>query len=245
MATKNRRRFILEQLEDRLTPSFNVMPFDPGTSTWTLIQAADDGAATIGVDGANSVTVTDGSGSTALGVAGANLSITMLNNFGDTLTVDLDTGLTGNLTINLGNGASTLTLDGDSNSIGGNLSVSGGTDVQTTELAATAPFSAGGSVSVNLGTGVDPLSATMGLSAGSNITFNSVNTFDDGLLFTAGSFFTFNAGTEHVLNNLTLDNGASLIGSNFTYTGGNGEDNITIQGAFIGGNVTIYTGNSI
>ena len=68
MAFKNRTRLQLEHLEHRLVPAFNAT-FNPTTSTWTLVQSADDGTVTVHVDGANNLSWTDGLGSTQIGRA--------------------------------------------------------------------------------------------------------------------------------------------------------------------------------
>src|ERR1700722_7782761 len=110
MSFAKRVKLSLEQLEARLVPTFNYM-FSPSSSTWTLTQVQDSGSVTVAVT-ANQLVVTEGAGTPHTpGPVGANLSISLLPN-NDNLEVDLNSGLTGNLTLNLATGTRSVTLGG-------------------------------------------------------------------------------------------------------------------------------------
>ena len=229
----------MESLEDRLTPAFS---FSAVGGDVILTQTSSAGDATVSFDGTDLI-LTEAATVNYGNVLAGSLTVNMLSGSGDSLTLTLDGPVIGNLTINLGNGDRTVTLDGMINEAFGNTRITGGTGVQTVNLAdGLAGFSTGGSLYIDLGYSADVLTATAGLSAGSNITLYRVNTFDDGTSFgSIGGSVTFNDGYENQANTLTLDSGG-FIGNRLTYYGGNGTDSVTLDGV-VGGAAYLRMGN--
>src|SRR5262249_5839533 len=137
MHTAKRFNPALEQLEDRLVPTFNAT-YSATTATWTITQTANSGDLTVIVNAANppatQMQVIDGANTVSLGAAGSGLAVNLVPGTSN-LNVQLDTGLTGNLTINLASGNRSLNLTGASNTVNGNLSVTATTGDQNVQLS--------------------------------------------------------------------------------------------------------------
>jgi hypothetical protein len=234
----------VEQLEDRLVPAFNAV-YSPAISIWTLTQVANSGAATVtvAVTGANQLQLTDGS-TVTLGTAGANLAINMLPGTTE-LDVQLDTGLTGNLTINLASGSRNMIMTGAVNTVGGNLAITATTGDQFVELTGLTDLSVGGSVNINLGLGDDSVSSGTSTTIGGNMTLLGVNHMDSGSL-TVGGNFSQNVSGESVVSDFgLLSEGPIAIGGSFTYLGNNLSDEIDFTtGGTIGKNVYLDLGTN-
>ena len=248
----------LESLEERLTPAFDFF-YNPAGDIWTVTQVQDDGDATITVDAiTNDLVVDDGAGGpVTVGVALGSLTINMMDNSDSDLVVVLDELLSGNVSINLGNGGDgadnngvrNLDLTGASNTVFGNFSVNGGTIVQDVELSTNAALSVGGSFNMNLGLGSDTVTSASGVSVGGNMSFFNANdiNIDDGGVTVGGNIsirITDNGNANYDGNGGA--GGMTIIGGNFTYTGGNGQDDIILTGGdIIGGSVNISLGNNL
>ncbi len=212
------------------------------TGTLTSTQIADFGPVTVDTNGPGGA-VRFASTTTSTITPVSNLVINMLNGV-STLSVDLDSALTGSLGISLGNGARTLALTGSSNSVGGSLSVSGGTGIQNIQLAVNAPLTVGGDLSVNLGAGDDIVSTNgRNISVVGNLTMTGVNTFANTAALTVGGNVLFNVSAEAVDSSFS-DLSPMTTGGNFTYIGSNANDTIIFSPTTnIGGNVVIDVKN--
>ena len=244
----------LEALEERLTPAFDFF-YNPAGDIWTVTQVQDDGDATITVDAiTNDLVVDDGAGGpVTVGVALGSLTVHLMDNSSGDLTVQLDEFLFGNVSIHLGNGGDfdgdgnrNLDLTGISNTVLGNFSVTGGTSDQVVDLSTLALLSVGGSFNMNLGLGNDAVFATSGVSVGGSMSLFNVNFID---IDSAGATVGGNVSIRMTDNEPSFYNisaGVSVIGGNFTYTGGNSTDVVFLDGGdIIGGSVNIYVGNDI
>ena len=245
----------LESLEERLTPAFDFL-YNPTSDIWTVTQVQDDADITIEVDGSNDLVITDGGGGpVTVGVAGGSLTINLMDNSSGDLTVELDGLLFGNVSINLGNGGdfdgdairdlSLTTMGGTGIFIGGNLSITGGTGEQSVTFDDA--LGVGGSMNIDLGLGDDSVSAASATSIGSNVSFRGVNDWDAPAAVTVGGSFSMAVNMETETNTFDASvTGATVIGGNLTYIGGNSDDDIFLDvGVVIGGNVNINLGNDI
>ena len=248
----------LESLEERLTPAFDFF-YNPAGDIWTVTQVQDDGDATITVDAiTNDLVVDDGAGGpVTVGVAAGSLTINMMDNSDSDLVVVLDEFLFGNVSINLGNGGDgaddngvrNLDLTGAVNTVAGNFSVTGGTIAQDVELSTNAILSVGGSFNMNLGLGDDTVTATSGVSVGGNMSFFNVNDIDidDGGVAVGGNMsIRITDNVDSTYDGSGGVGGVTIIGGNFTYTGGNDVDDVFLTGGdIIGGSVNISLGNNL
>jgi hypothetical protein len=197
----------------------------------------------------------------------------MLSNTGNGLSVDLDTGLVGNLSIQANNGLRSISLTGGDNSIGGNLYLTAGTGNQTVNLATTADLAVLGKATVVLGAGNDSISTGAGLSV--DVTGDArfdlgtgSDTFGTGLggdLTVGGSLNVRGGNTVSIQGALTVTGNISIISNfenvaslftttagvttpgNFSYYGGNRTDTVNLGTAadVIDGNVYVYLGTNI
>src|SRR5262249_33999926 len=137
--------------------------------------------------------VIEGASTVNLGVAPSSLSIAMVTGTSN-LNVELDTGLSGNLTINLAAGNKNLNLTGtgnaDSNSVSGNLSITATTGNQNVQLSTNTLLTVGGSARIDLGLGDDRMLADNGASIGSDITLRGVNRFSHLADLTVGGSYS-------------------------------------------------------
>lgn len=264
MKWSNKQFLNLESLEERLTPAFDFF-YNPSGDIWTVTQVQDDGDATITVDGINDLVIDDGAGGpVTVGVALGSLTVNMMDNSSGDVSVTIDGPLSGNVTVNLGNGGDS---DGDSvrdldfdaalgSLVFGNLRITGGTGDQEVELSTAGPMDVGGTINIDLGLGDDTVAATNGFSSGSSTTMNNVNYFapSPGLpsgIAIGGSLF-FNASRDNIDNLFDVNDEdlTVVIGGSVSYIGGNGDDDFILNDTgtndvTIGGNVSITTGNNI
>jgi hypothetical protein len=247
MKRSKNRLLALETLEDRLTPAFTFQ-YTPSIDLWTLTQTQNDGDVVVTVDGANDLSVSEGGGpAVTVGVANGSLRLTMLSNTDD-VSVTLDGGLGGNLTINLQSGARDLQLDGAANFVGSNLSITAGTGDQTVDLSDNAPLTVGGSVSIDLGLGDDTVTTSgEDVLIGSNFTMRGVNTWSSTDTVVVGGNLAMYANTENIDSVFDLfGTGSTVVGGSFTYLGGNARDRVFLNNdVIIGGNVNINLGNDV
>lgn len=223
------------------------------------------------------VTITGGAGAGAtatavitaasanLGPAGDNLKVNMLAGTSP-LFITLDTGLVGSLTVQGNNGARSIGFDGGDNSIGGALTLSVGTGIQTIQLAANADLTVGRNATLNLGAGNDALEATNSINVAGNVyiyastgndTFttdvdvsvdgsiilNGVNSVNVAGALTVGGNYTSTSTAEGVATSFST--GGATVGGNFTYYSGNRMDQVDLDGAVIDGTLYVSLGTNI
>ena len=214
------------------------------TDSLTSTQVEDLGNVTFDNNGpANAIQVVPGNTLTPV----TNLTINMLDGSSSDLDVTLDSALAGNLGVHLGNGNRALNLDGADNSIGGNLDVTGGDGDQTVEVAVNNNLVVGGHASFDLGAGSDVVDEDGNdISITGNLDFAGVNFFENNGTMTVGGDVTVDstAVTEATIFD---DDEIMTIGGNFTYLGGDGRDEVTmngIGGTSIGGSALINVGDN-
>lgn len=205
-----------ELLEDRRMLAF-VSAFD-GT-TLTLTQTADDGAIVIDNNGAgNAFRATDGSGLVTFDAA-TNVTVDLLDSTGNQLDLDLDNAHTGDVTLNLGEGARTVNFTGTGNAMGGNLSVTGGTGNHTVEVAVNAGLSVTGSASFSLGTGFDVIDEDGNdITIGSDLNMTDVNRFENNGTMNVGGNVVYDTTADDTGGDFDNDTIMNIVGD-FTYLG--------------------------
>ena len=179
-------------------------------------------------------------------VPAANFNVTMLDGTGATLDIDLDFAHTGNMSIDIGDGIRTLNFSGFNNSIGGDLTVIGGTDSQTVEVGVNANFAVGGNASFDLGLGVDTVDEDgSDVSITGDLDFLGVNLFENNGIMVVGGNLSFDTTNES--EDSELDNDGSLtVTGNLTYIGGDEVDDVFINdGTMIGGDLFADLGDGI
>ncbi len=216
--------------------------YNPLTQTLISVQSRAVGPVVVDTNGVGDAVRVITSSTTELGPV-SNIVITMLNGSGDDLSVDLDTPLAGDLSLNLGGGVRTLSLTGDSNTVGGNLVVGGGSEGQTVNAALNAPLLVGLDATFNLGLGTDSLAlAGNDLTVGGELTLLGVNQFENNAtVLVAGGLLVDNSA-ESTASSL-IDNAMIDIAGDFHYLGGDGNDVIRLNAASsIGGDIDIKAG---
>jgi hypothetical protein len=276
MQSVKRYRLAFEQLEERLVPTFNAV-YSSATSTWTITQTVNNGDLTVILNAGNPVNsqmqVIEGANTVNLGNASSNLTVNMTTSAGNpasptngNLTVQLDTAITGNLSVNLGTGSRNLNLTGASNSLAGNLTVNAGTGSDSLSLAVNARLNVGGSANITMGFGDDVLvdnataaaGAGPGMTIGGNMSLYGINRFSHrGDLIVGGNFtqnLTFKSTPVTLMGVISsggngyglLAGGPTVVGGSFTYLGGPGVDQVyLIDGATIGKNIYVNLGANI
>jgi hypothetical protein len=212
------------------------------TGTLTSTQILDLGPVTVDTNGPGGA-VRFASTTTSTITPVNNLVINMLNGT-STLTVDLDSALAGFLNVSLGNGARTMAMTGASNSLGGSLTVNGGTGIQNIQVAVNSPLTVGGSMSISVGAGDDVVGTSgRNVSVTGNLQMTGVNSFTNTAAINAGGNVLFDVSGEAV-NSSFMDSSPLTTGGNFTYIGSNANDTIVFSPTTnIGGNVVIDAKN--
>ncbi len=199
--------------------------FDAGTNTLTIDQTVDDGAMTVdNLGAASEFRVTDGSGTTTFQSA-INVVVNMLDNTSNVLNFALGNAHSGDVTLNLGEGARVVNFTGTSNNIGNDLLVRGGAGDQTVELAAVANFSVDGNVRIDLGTGLDVVDEdNRNITVLGNMQLINVNDFENGGIMTVGGDVVV-AALRETGQGTNFDNDLTMnIGGNFSFFGNDGSD---------------------
>ncbi len=252
MKSKKRRYLGLESLEARWVPA--TIQYSGGNLYISNLTLRTGNTSTVTVTEAttgNTFTVQDGTGSKSSYAVSGNIYITG-NNAKDTIGVSLNagTGLTGNLVISTGSGASSVTVDGETGGGGPGL------------LAGITQISLGlGGGTVNLGTGFGlndrgTLSVTAGANssntlvlgnattastfAGSNLNFTNFNnvTIGQGAADNIPANITVNAANNGNAGTITLGKTETVLG-NFSIYGGSNSTTININGAAVNGTLTV------
>ncbi len=239
--------FVVEALEERLMLSF--VGFFDGI-TLDLVQTGDDGDIIIDNNGLGGAFRAIDNADTLTFVDAQNVSVKLLPNTFNQLNFNIVTSHTGNVLIDLDNGARDLVFGGALNTIDGNLEVLGGNGVQNVNFGGGTAHTTQGDVSVDLGNGFDrAFNNDFSLTFGSNVSFVGVNEFiysdlgDNDALLTVGGNFTMDVSNESVESFLTeIDTGDdtlnSTISGNFTYIGGDDIDHVSLNNTDIGGDLT-------
>lgn len=239
------KRLRIENLEDRVTPVvFNWFGFG---NTLILTQTQTSvGALNITDDGAGTITVDDVGDPPPLTVTTSgfnNLIINLLGTDTAAVTYDLTGPRSGNVTINVNNGAfRTLNIDGDV--IAGNLTVTGGNGgLFVSEI--NNPIEVGGNVTFNGGNSADTLLLPVaGTTVGGHLFLNKFNTVISSADDVVGGNLLFNDFGEGTPNFLSLND--TTVGLDLHYVGGNRSDTIVLSGAtIIGRNVIVNLGTQI
>ena len=216
--------------------------------TLTLTQTVDDGAITVDNNGAgDAFRTTDGSGTSTFAAA-THVIVNLLDSTGNTLDFDLDNAHSGDVSLNLGDGARDANFIGTGNSIGGNLLVTGGTDAQAIEVGVNANLGVTGSLTFDLGTGLDTVDEdNSDISVGTDWNFTGVNFFENGGTMTVGGNVVVDT-TFETEDTLFDDDATMTITGNFTYTGGDGRDEVTMNGVAggtsVGGDAVVHVGDN-
>jgi hypothetical protein len=250
MNSRKRPFLGLEALEDRWVPA--TIRFDGSNLTISNLMLRAGGTSSVTVTEAatgNNFTVLDGAASNGTYAVSGNITI-QGNSAKDTIAVNVNpgTGLLGNLNVSTTGAASAITVDGTA----ANGKVLGNTQITL--------GSGGGTINLGTKFGLNDL-GTLGLSASafSNNTLNvgnatNVSSFAgttwnitnfNNVTLGAGAADSFkgnvtvsdpnngNAGT------VTLGLTASVLG-NFTINGGTGNETVNINGAGIGGTLSVH-----
>lgn len=216
--------------------------------TLDVIQTADDGMVTIDNNGGgNAFQATDGSG-TATFVAATNLVVDMLDGTGNELDLDLVNAHTGDVELNLGDGTRAVNFTGTGNAIDGSLTVTAGNEDQTLEIAVNNTLTVGGNLAFDLGTGNDVVDEDNNdIAIAGNWDFVGVNFFENGGVMTVGGNVTVDS-TGEIDDTVFDDDNTMTITGDYTYNGGDGRDESTMNGVgggtSIGGNAFVDVGDN-
>lgn len=218
------------------------------TNQLTSTQIADQGSVSFdnGAPG-QAFRVMHGAGTSVI-TAADNLVVNLLDNSGNVV-VELDNAHAGDVEVNLGNGSRNLQFTGTNNSITGNLNVNAGTGDQNVHWSSNNHLAVGGNVSVNLGSGNDTVDEQGNdTNIAGFLSFVGVNVFENNGSMTVGGNLTVD-NSGQTANNIFDDDATMNIGGNFNYTGGDGRDDITLNGVVggttIGGNAIIDVGANV
>ncbi|MGI9516827.1 MAG: beta strand repeat-containing protein, partial [Pirellulaceae bacterium] len=215
------------------------------TSTLTSTQLSDVGDLTIDNNGTGDSFQFINGGTVEVAPA-ANLAVTLLDGT-SMLDVDLDNAHTGDLTIDVGNGDRAVNFTGTSNSIGGNLHLTADTGSQVVELAVNADLGVGGHANIDLGADADVVDEdNNNISITGDLDLVGVNFFENGGTMNVGGNVLVDNSGESLLSFFDDDATMSIIGS-FTYLGGSGADQVTMNGlasTSIGGNALVNLGDN-
>lgn len=208
--------------------------YNTGTN-WSLTTGG--GSAGI-VPGAGDTAVFDGnSGNCTQDLIGATLATLSFANYGGTFTVSNNITATGDL---LKTGGSTATVNGSQFLIGGNITISGGTLIGTTEvvLNGTGTWSGAGGI---LGTSLTFNTAGTITVSGSVIFYNGTLLYTSGTVITASSTLAIGAGVSATINS----NGSTSPSATTTSATGINWNNVTSNGTITNNSNLCVVGNFI
>ena len=220
--------------------------YDPATQTLTSEQVTHTGeTVTFSNDGLRGSFEITATGTVALGPV-ADLNITMLGFTEDDLNLQLDNPLTGNLNVDLSSGVRDFSLTGDSNVIGGDLSIIAGEGyfTQTVNLAVNHELSVDGTGLIDLGFHSDTVNMNGNkVSLTDSLQLTRVNSLvNDGQLNIDGDL-NFDVSGEIELSQL-IDNAMMAVTGNLNYFGSAVGDQVSLNtNTSIGGNILVNAGD--
>lgn len=201
----------------------------------------------LSVYGAKSSTSVD-----VLGSIGGNLVYTAAPTAGfDDVDIEPSTQVAGNMTLRMGAGENEVCLNGGL--VRGNVLVTGGAGPDLVHVTSGSDLTIGGSAAFRLGDGANTLvgeGLAHQIHVGTTFTYaggTGNDTFDldgAGTSLSAGSDIRVNLGTPTGFDVNTAAFEALTAGRNVKFTGGMGQDSITISGALsVGGGLAVSLGD--
>ena len=249
---------------DQLINSYGKFTFDSDITNFhqfdhlyteqndTLImnQLINTGDVTISNDG-GPVTLIDWKVSTPLGGTGStttagNLTVNLLSNTGNDLAMDLINPVIASLTLNLGDGNRDVDFVGSSNNPLRDIVITADAGVQNVQLSENAALAVA-TLNVNLGSGFDTVDDNANnLLISEDLVFTGVNLFENGGVLSVARAAVVNSTVE-TENTTFANNGNMVVGSGFTYLGGDGRDSVHLNGpsTSITGNVSVDLGDNV
>lgn len=246
-ANRSSQRFgDFEQLEDKRCLAF--LGFFDGI-TLDIVQTADDGDVLI--ENSTGVWTATDNADTFTFVAAENVTVEMLDDTANRVSVGIELEHVGNMELYLGNGVRDAFMVGQLNEIGGNLIVQADAGVQEIGLGGleaepAAPLIVRGNVDIQLGQELDIVQSEGGLvTIEGDLTMSGVNDFEYQL--EVGVVGAPSGGNWSMDNSFedqpsTLIPGNATIQGDFSYEGGINIDRVDLGGSFIEGNVNINLG---
>ncbi len=159
-----------------------------------------------------------------------NLNINLLSGSGWNLDLNNAGGLNGDLNIDLGDGDRSLSFTGNDNSIFGDLSILGGSGGQSVTLDLVQSLDVAGDITIDLGSGADPINTIVNGITANDVTLTGVNSFDSEGPVLLGGDFLIDVSHESVATKFRSDNQFGAQG-NFSFLGSNEEDQIFFDSA--------------
>ncbi len=220
--------------------------YDPSTQTLTSEQVTHTAASvTFANDGPLGSFQITANGRVALGPV-TDLNISMLGFTGDDLNVQLDNPLTGNLNVDLSSGDRVFSLTGDSNVIGGDLSITAGDGYfsQTVNLAVNNELSVDGTGLIDLGFQNDTVNVNGNkVSLTDSLQLTRVNSMINNGQINVDGDLNFDVSGEIETSQL-IDNAMMAITGNLNYFGSAVADRVSLNASTsIGGDIFVDAGD--
>lgn len=210
----------------------------------TLEQTANNGQVTIDNNGPNGAFRVLEVGTTTFQVADS-LVVVLLDNSDPILNVDFDSKVIRDVSLELGNGQRQVNFVGANNTMGGTLTIMAGAGDQVVELAVSAALDLEGALNAQLGKGFDTVdNDNNAVTVTGDMTFIGVNEFESNGVFLVIGDVHMRTTNENQTSRFDVDAGGTTILGNFEFIGGKGRDEVLLNdGAVIGCNVDIELGD--
>ena len=171
-----------------------------------------------------------GLGGVASTTRAENLILTMVPNTGNEVEMDLINPVIASIDMTLGDGARLVEFTGIANNPLRDITITAGAGDQHVDLSVNNPLGVA-SLEIDLGTGMDTVTDNANnLTINEDLLFTGVNNFqNDGILVVTRDFLFDTSGETQ--DSVFANNGTMIVGSTFTYTGGDGADEVRLNGA--------------
>lgn len=214
----------------------------PDTDFLNLVQIADLGNIALDNNGPGGRFHMDTDGTNIPLTEANSLRVNMLAGSHSDVAIDLQTSIGGDLTLDLKAGDRNVYFVGSSNEVTGNLRIEAGNGIQQIFTGATSELNVAGNLVINLRGGVDSIvDGGHAINVDGHYIVRNVNLYEISAPVWIGGNFTFATLWEQTASRLDCDAGIE-IGGNFSYLGGNGDDDVILENTNIGGNVWINVG---
>jgi len=204
-----------------------------------LTQTADSGAVVLDNNGGGGAFRVTDAGTTTFVVANS-VTLILLDNSNTSLTIDFDNPVVRDVRVDVGKGVRQINFTGSSNVMGGHLEILGTNGAQTVELGVNAGLQTA-DLTIDLGIGFDIVEEdNSNTTVIGDMLFRGVNFFENnGEMLVTGDVVV-NVAFEPESTQFDDDNNMTLMG-NFTFVGGPGRDEITLNG--VGTTGTVISGD--
>ncbi len=217
----------------------------PDTEFLNLVQVAGLGNIALDNNGPGGRIHMDTDGTNIPLTVARNFRLNMLAGSQSDIGIDLNTSIEEDLTLDLKAGDRNVYFVGSSNEVTGNLRIEAGNGIQNIFTGESSELNVAGNLVINLRGGDDSIfDGGNAINVDGNYILRNVNQYEITAPIWIGGNFNFATLWEQANSRFDSDSTIEIAG-NFSYLGGDGDDDVILENANVAGNVWIDVGQGL